>query len=138
MPAPYQTFGKAAGISASDAPAKISPTTPNRKRKRMSTRSGQSGTVVRKGQMWHGRYYVDVPGQAQRLRASTPIGPVKELTKTEARRKLRSMLEQMGLNADDHLVRLETNAKKFASVAEWWRENKLSVFKPSSQENMGD
>jgi len=48
------------------------------------------------------------------------------------------MLEQMGLNADDHLVRLETNAKKFASVAEWWRENKLSVFKPSSQENMGD
>jgi hypothetical protein len=26
----------------------------------MSFRSGQSGTVVRKGQMWYGRYYDDV------------------------------------------------------------------------------
>jgi integrase len=44
----------------------------------------------------------------------------------------------MGMNADDHLVRLPTNAETFKSVATWWRENKLSVFKPSSQENMGD
>jgi hypothetical protein len=27
----------------------------------MVFRSGQSGYVVRKGQMWHGRYYIDVP-----------------------------------------------------------------------------
>ena len=131
-------FEIVAGKSALNEPARITATTPNRKRKRMSTRSGQSGTVVRKGQMWHGRYYADVAGQGERRRASVPIGPVKELTKTEARRKLRTMLEQMGLNADDHLVRLETDVKTFASVAEWWRENKLSVFKPSSQENMGD
>jgi integrase len=88
--------------------------------------------------MWHGRYYVDVPGQTERRRASTPIGPVEELTKTEAKRKLRSMLEQMGLNSDDHLVRLEADVKTFASVASWWRENKMSVFKPSTQENDGD
>lgn len=73
----------------------------------MSTRSGQSGTVVRKGLMWHGRYYADVAGQNERRRASVPIGPIKEMTKTEAKRKLRSMLEQMGLNANDHLVRLD-------------------------------
>lgn len=131
-------FEIVAGKSALNEPARIAATTPNRKRKSMSTRSGQSGTVVCKGQMWHGRYYADVAGQGERRRASVPIGPVKELTKTEARRKLRTMLEQMGLNADDHLVRLETDVKTFASVAEWWRENKLSVFKPSSQENMGD
>jgi integrase len=131
-------FEIVAGKSALNEPAKITATTPNRKRKSMSTRSGQSGTVVLKGQMWHGRYYADAHGQSERRRASAPIGPVKELTKTEAKRKLRTMLEQMGLNADDHLVRLETNVKTFASVAAWWRENKMSVFKPSSQENMGD
>lgn len=123
----------------SEASAKLEQQpTPNRKRKSMSFRSGQSGTVVRKGQMWHGRYYADVASQSERRRASIPIGPVKELTKTEAKRKLRTMLEEMGLNADDHLVRLETNVKTFAAVVAWWRENKLSVFKPSSQENMGD
>ena len=131
-------FEIVAGKSTLGGPARITATTPNRKRKSMSTRSGQSGTVVLKGQMWHGRYYADVAGQGERRRASVPIGPVKELTKTEAKRKLRTMLEQMGLNSDDHLVRLETDVKTFASVAEWWRENKLSVFKPSSQENMGD
>lgn len=88
--------------------------------------------------MWHGRYYADVPGEESRRHASIRICPVKELTKAEAKRKLRTMLEQMGLNSDDHLVRLETNIKTFASVAAWWRENKLSVFKPSSQENNGD
>lgn len=121
------------GVSAT-----LTEQTPSRKRKSMSFRSGQSGTVVRKGQMWHGRYYVDDPGTEKRRRASVPIGPVNEMTKTEAKRKLRSMLEKMGLNADDHLVRLETDVKTFAPVAEWWRENKLSVFKPSTQENMGN
>src|ERR1041385_3744232 len=64
-------------------------TTPNRKRaKSMRFRSGQSGAVVRKGQMWHGRYYVDVPGKETRRRASIPLGSVKELNKSEAKRKL--------------------------------------------------
>jgi Site-specific recombinase XerD len=88
--------------------------------------------------MWHGRYYADVAGTNERRRASVAIGPAKEMTKTEAKRKLRSMLEKMGLNADDHLVRLETEVKTFASVAEWWKENKMSVFKPSTQENEWD
>jgi len=131
--------GSREGVSSAfGISAKLTAQTPNQKRKSMSFRSGQSGTVVRKGQMWHGRYYVDDPGTDKRRRASVLIGPLKEMTKTEAKRKLRSMLEQMGLNDDDHLVRLEADVKTFAPVAEWWRENKLSVFKPSTQENMGD
>src|SRR5579863_8646801 len=134
-PKPHQNFStRVAGNSVSVNPANIVATTPNRRRKSMSTRSGQNGTVVRKGQMWHGRYYVDDPSTEKRRRASLPIGPVKEVTKTEAKRKLRTMLERMGLNDDAHLDRLETDVKTFASMAEWWRENKLSVFKPSSQE----
>lgn len=125
--------------SLRDSSVILAATTPNRKRQRsMSIRSGQSGTVVEKGKMWHGRYYTDDPVQNERRRSSVRIAPIKEMTKTEAKRKLRSMLEEMGLNDDDHFVRLQASVKTFASHAAWWRDNKLSVFKPSSQENMGD
>jgi integrase len=93
--------------------------------------------VVRKGQMWHGRYYVDVPGEETRRRASVPLGSIHTLRKSEAKRKLRTLLEQMGLNEDTHLERTETAVKTFAAEAEWWRENRLSIFKPSTQGTMG-
>lgn len=103
----------------------------------MSFRSGQSGTVVRKGQMWHGRYYVDLPGKEERRRVSVPLGSVLTMKKPEAKRRLRAMLQEMGLNDDTHLERTETGAKTFSSEAEWWKENRLPMFKPSCQETMG-
>lgn len=116
----------------------VATATPNRKReKSMVFRSGQSGTVVRKGQMWHGRYYVDVSGEERRRYASVPLGSVKAMKKTEAKRKLRAMLEGMGLNEDRHLERAERGGRTFAKEAAWWRENKLSIYKPSCQETMG-
>lgn len=115
----------------------IATATPNRKReKSMSFRSGQSGTVVRKGLMWHGRYYVDVPGEVKRRHASMPLGSVKTMRKCEAKRKLRAMLEKMGLNQDSHLQHVAAGAKTFADEAAWWRDNKLVTFKPSCQETM--
>src|SRR5712692_383002 len=112
--------------------------TPNRKRgKRMSFRSGQSGTVEKKGQMWHGRYYVDVPGEENRRKASVPLGSIHTMKKPEAKRKLRALLEKMGLNEDAHLERTEVGARTFGSEAAWWRENRLPIFKPSCQETMG-
>ena len=116
----------------------IAPATPNRKRgKSMSFRSGQSGNVVRKGLMWHGRFYVDVPGDEARRRTSVPLGSIHSMKKTEARRKLRAILEEMGLNSEQHLERATRGAKTFAMEAEWWREQKLSKYKPSCQETMG-
>ena len=103
----------------------------------MSFRSGQSGTVVCKGQMWHGRYYVDVPGEEKRRKASVPLGSIHNMKKTQAKRKLRSILEEMGLNDDAHLERYVTAARTFAVEAAWWKENRLSVCKPSTQETMG-
>jgi integrase len=115
----------------------LSPATPNRKRgKSMSFRSGQSGTVVRKGQMWHGRYYVDLPGKEKRCKASIPLGSIHTMKKTEAKRKLRSLLEEMGLNENSHLERAETRARTFGSEAEWWKENRLSICKASTRETM--
>jgi integrase len=43
----------------------------------------------------------------------------------------------MGLNEDSHLERTQAGAKTFGSEAVWWKENKLSIFKPSCQETMG-
>jgi integrase len=103
----------------------------------MSFRSGQSGTVVRKGKMWHGRFYADVLGQEKRRKASVPLGSTRDMNKTEAKRKLRTLLEEMGLNSDSHLERTEVGARTFGSEAAWWRENRLPIFKPSCQETMG-
>jgi integrase len=103
----------------------------------MSFRSGQSGNVVRKGQMWHGRYYVDVPGEESRRRVSVPIGPVLTMKRNEAKRKLRAMLEEMGLNSDVHLDRSTHQARTFTEEASWWRTHKLSQMKPSCKETMG-
>ena len=85
--------------------------------------------------MWHGRYYVDLPDR--RKRVSVPLGPIDQLTKPEAKRKLRDLLEQSGVNAEAHLLQAIKGGKTFEQESAWWRENKLSLFKPSCQETMG-
>ena len=104
----------------------------------MARRSGQSGVVVRKGHAWHGRYYVDVPGQIERVRRSVPIGLVAEITKPEARRKLRSMLEQQGLNSAETFIQTVRPGRTFAQQATWWQENKLVLRSLSYQERSGE
>src|SRR5712671_269775 len=69
-----------------------------RSRRSMSSRSGQSGYVVMKGNSYHGRYWADVPGSERRVRKSVYIGPVEEITKSEAKRQLSKILEQLGVN----------------------------------------
>ena len=87
--------------------------------------------------MWQGRYYEDVLGQEERKRLSVPLGLVKEMTKSEARRKLREKLSELGINTAEHLDRATGGVKTFAEEAEWWRQNRLALFKPSCQEAMG-
>lgn len=113
----------------------ISPATPNRKGRSMNRRYGQSGYVVKKGSIWHGRYYVDL--RDRRKRVSVPLGPVEQFTKSEAKRKLRKMIEQSGVNTEAHLQQALNAARTFEHEAVWWRQNKLSLFKPSCQETMG-
>ena len=98
----------------------------------MARRSGQAGNVVVKGDLWHGRFYCDVPGQDKRVRRSIAIGPRKEMTKPEAKRKLRSLLEQMGINTEAHLDHAIKPVETFAQKAKWWEENVLTMHKPSS------
>jgi len=55
--------------------------------------------------MYVGRYRVRDPESLKRIRKSLVIGPRKEMTKPEAKRKLREMLEQMGVNKTSTLLR---------------------------------
>jgi integrase len=103
----------------------------------MTRRSGQNGSVVKKGLMWHGRYYADVPGQEQRRRMSVLLGLVSDMTKPEAKRKLREMLTELGINTSEHLERAVLVVNTFEQEAAWWKENRLSLMKPSTQDVMG-
>jgi integrase len=99
----------------------------------MSRRGGQSGTVVKKGNWWHGRYYIDVAGSTTRARKSVAIGHCDEMTKPEARRKLAVMLHELGVNDNSYLEKALTPVKLFSEQAEWWEANVLPMHKPSSQ-----
>lgn len=101
-------------------------------RKRMSRRSGQAGYVVTKGDMFHGRYWADVPGQEKRVRKSLLIGPMDKMTKPEAKRKLRAMLEEIGINTAAHLDRAINPGKTFQQKVTQWEETDLIMCKPSS------
>jgi integrase len=99
----------------------------------MSRRGGQSGTVVKKGNWWHGRYYIDVAGSTKRARKSVAIGHSDEMTKPEARRKLAVMLNDLGVNDNSYLEKALTPVKLFSEHAAWWESNVLTMHKPSSQ-----
>jgi len=105
---------------------------PQEKRKSMAQRSGQAGTVVVKGRWWTGRYYEDVPGQMRRKRRSIPVGLKEQMTKPEARRKLRAMLEEMGVNTVAHFERSLHPVQTFSEYADWWEKNVQSTHQPSS------
>jgi Phage integrase, N-terminal SAM-like domain len=87
---------------------------------------------VVKGRWWTGRYYEDVPGQISRRRKSIPIGLKEQMTKPEARRKLRAMLEEMGVNTVAHLERSLHPVQMFSEYADWWEKNIQPTHQPSS------
>jgi integrase len=98
-----------------------------RKGKSMSRRPGQKGQVVKKGCMWHVRYYVDIPGQEKRQRKSVPIGPCTgkdKLTKPEAVRKGAEVIASLGVNTAEHLKRAMnlTPIVTFGQRVEWCRK----------------
>ena len=97
-------------------------------RKSMSRRSGQKGQVVKKGCVWHVRFYVDLPGQQARQRKSVPIGPcvgTNKLTKPEAQRQGAEVIKSLGVNTEEHLQRA-TNPVTFKQRVEWCRNNKTA------------
>lgn len=59
------------------------------------------------------------------------------MKKPEAKQKLRAILQEMSVNDDAHLERTDAGARTFSSEAEWWKQNRLPMFKLSCQQTMG-
>jgi integrase len=102
-------------------------------RKYMSKRSGQSGQVFLRNDRWVGRFYVDVAGQTSRVRKAVVLGMKSEITKPQARLKLKTMLSDEGVNTPEHLERSLRPATVFDTVADLWESKRLPQLKESSK-----
>jgi integrase len=102
----------------------------------MSKRSGQEGQVFLRNDRWVGRYYVDVFGQDARTRKAVVLGSKREMTKTAAKVKLKSLLTAEGVNTVEHLeasLNPPKAAKTFNDVADAWESKRLPTLKDSSR-----
>src|SRR5271165_5652118 len=66
-----------------------------RRRRYMSRRSGQNGRIERKGNILCARFWLDVPGQSNRVYKSVRICPVHgsgSLNKFEQKRRLKEII----------------------------------------------
>jgi len=76
---------------------------------------------------------VDVAGQTQRQKRSVWLGLKSEMTKSEARRKLKEIIYAEGLNAPTYVV---PPAESFSEIVKPWEVTYLSKMKPSTQATM--
>jgi integrase len=102
-------------------------------KKYMSKRSGQTGQLFLRNERWIGRFYVDVAGQTSRVRKAVVLGMKNEITKTQAKLKLKTMLSDEGVNTPEHLERSLKPATVFNGVADLWESKRLPQLKESSK-----
>lgn len=92
----------------------------------LSRRIGQSGNVFQHGHkaQWqptapaYGRYYIDLPGVAERKRRTVTLGVCP--TRSVARRKLREHIETEGINSKEAFTTTTAPAMTFRVQAERW------------------
>lgn len=102
----------------------------------MSRRSGQSGHVEKKGNAYHARFWLDVPGQAKRVNKSVRICPVSgpgSLNRFELRRRVKEIIAEFGANSTEVLreteaVNLGTTFKDRAS--DWLEQARTRLRNP--------
>ena len=104
-----------------------------RRRKSLSRRIGQNGYVEVKNGYYRGRYRIDVPGQHERVNRAVILGSVSEMTKSEARRKLKSVIAVEGLNEPSYAI---PSSELFRDRVTNWRCSYLVRQKPSTQATM--
>jgi integrase len=98
----------------------VAPSLPQESRKCMAKRKGQRGTVYQAGNLWWGKYRVDVPGSPGRIQKSVPIGEAASMTKTQARARLADIISELGINTVEHLERSLRPIRTFAERARTW------------------
>jgi integrase len=96
----------------------------------MSRRTGQGGSIEVRNGAYRGRYLIDVPGQVARLKRSVVIGFTKDMTKSEARRRLKEIIGVEGLNSPSYKI---PSALAFAQHVKQWEQSYVVRMKPSTQ-----
>jgi integrase len=101
------------------------PSVPARKRrgKCMSRRKGQNPQVRTKRrvdgtQVYYFQYWLDVPGVEERKRMTDVIGPVSQMTKSEAERKKLDFLQKLEVNSSTYVI---PSAHKFRDAVKHYR-----------------
>ncbi len=97
----------------------------------MSRRTGQNGTIEERNGAWRGRYLVDVPGQVERQKRSVVLGFKKDMTRSAAKRKLKEIIRQEGIDLPAYVI---PSAENFAHKVEKWEETYVAKMKPSNQD----
>src|SRR4029077_5308900 len=127
------SISKGGGMSSAPAPAIINVATVrtvHRRGKSMSRRTGQNGTLEERNGAWRGRFLVDVPGQMERQKRSVVLGFKKEITKSEAKRKLKEIIVQEGKDLPTYVI---PSTLSFAQKVELWERTYVAKRKPSTQ-----
>src|SRR5258708_34465146 len=107
--------------------------TVHRRGKTMSRRTGKNGTVEERNGAWRGRFLVDVAGQLERQKRSVVLGFKKDMTKSEARRKLKEIIRQEGIDLPTYVI---PSTQSFAQKVEQWEKDYAAKRKPSNQDLM--
>jgi hypothetical protein len=105
---------------------KSAPTTPIRRKRgpSLSRRVGQVGSVFQRNKPWsptaptYGRYWIDVPGCAERKRRTVLLGICS--SRSVARRKIREHIETEGINSKESFTTNTAPATTFCAQATKW------------------
>ena len=105
--------------------------TVHRRGKSMSRRIGQNGSVEVRNGAWRGRFLIDVPGQMGRQKRSVILGFKKYMTKSEAKRRLKEIIRQEGIDLPTYVI---PSSLSFAQRVEQWEKSYVAKRKPSNQD----
>ena len=120
----------------------MTPAIPDRKRRCMSRRSGQNGSIERKGNVYYARFWLDVPGEAKRVNKSVSICPVNgpgSLNEFELKRRLKEIIAEFDANAEVTLRETEAVnlGTTFKQQAERLKHTGLNPMCPNSTSGLG-
>jgi len=76
---------------------------------------------------------VDLPGQFERVKRSVTLGPVGQMTKSEARRRLREIIKTVGINSPSYKI---PSTLLYHQHVRQWEQSYLARLKPSTQHTM--
>jgi hypothetical protein len=120
----------------SDFPIVSVATPAKRTGKSMSRRTGQSGHTEKSGKWWVVRWWMDVPGQEQRVHKRAKICPIDGpggLSRSARERRAREIIGESGADTEAHfnkVVKQKTGVTFEAQASHWLQRTKVRKRNP--------